>query len=110
MDKLVDAYRDSIDEKERIDLAKKIQVKLQEIGSYVPTYMVPYVRAGAWRYWRLPAVMGTKFTDSLFDPFNSQVGGLFWLDEAMKKETEAAMKSGKSFGPVTKIDRTYEVK
>lgn len=110
MDKLIDAYRDSLDEEKRIALSLKIQEKIHEIGCFVPTFMVPYVREASYRWWRLPKVPGTKMSGSLFDPFGSTTGGLFWYDKARHEETQAAMKEGKTFPPVTLVDRTYEPK
>lgn len=110
MDKLIERYRDSLDESERIRLSKKIQAKIHEICPYVPTFLVPYVRQAYWRWWRLPEVPGTKHTGDLFDPFSSAIGGLFWYDEALFKETKAAMKKGKTFESVTIIDETYKMK
>lgn len=107
MDKLIDAYRNSLDEKERIRLSREIQQKIQDIGMFVPTFMVPYARDACWRWWRLPDPPGTRHTDGLFDPFNSAAGGLFWYDKNRHDETKEAMKSEKAFAPVTWIDKTY---
>jgi len=108
MDKLIDAFRNSLDEEERIVLSKKIQAKIHEICPFVPTFMVPYVRQAYWRWWRLPKVPGTKHTGDLFDPFSSATGGLFWYDEVLYEETKNAMKKGITFKPVTIIDETYK--
>lgn len=108
MDKLIDAYRNSLDEEERIDLSKKIQAKIHEIGSFVPTFMVPYVREAYWRWWRLPSPPGTKMSDSLFSPFGGATGGLFWYDKKLHDETEQALKDKKTFEPVTRIDETFK--
>ena len=108
MDKLIDAYRNSLDEEERINLSVKIQEKIHEIGAFVPTFMVPYAREAYWRWWRLPKVPGTKHSDSLFDPFSSSSGGLFWYDEKLYEETKKAMKKKRAFEPVTIIDKTYK--
>jgi microcin C transport system substrate-binding protein len=109
MDKLVESYRNSLDATERMDLSKKIQKKFHEIGAFVPTFMVPYVRQAYWRWWRLPTPAGTKHSNDLFDPFSSGTGGLFWYDEALEKETQKAMKAGKKFEPVTIVDETYKM-
>jgi len=109
LDKLIDAYRNSLDEKERIDLSLKLQEKIHEICPFVPTFMVPYVRQAYWRWWRFPQVPGTRHTGSLFDPFSSTTGGLFWYDKDLHEETRAAMKAGKAFEPVTTIDETYKI-
>jgi len=108
MDKLIDAYRNSLDEEERINLSVKIQEKIHEIGAFVPTFMVPYAREAYWRWWRLPKVPGTKHSDSLFDPFSSSSGGLFWYDEKLYEETKKATKKKKMFPPLTLIDKTYK--
>jgi microcin C transport system substrate-binding protein len=107
MDKLIDAYRNSLDEKERIRLSLEIQQKIHDIGMFVPTFMVPYIREACWRWWRLPDPPGTRHSGSLFDPFNSATGGMFWYDKKLHDETREAMKSEKVFEPVTRIDKTY---
>ena len=106
MDKLIEAYRVSTEKEKRIELSKKIQEKIHEIGAYIPTYRVGYFRETYWRWWRFPEVPGTKFSDSLFEPFGT---GTFWFDKDMKKETEKAMKSGKTFPPATIINTKFKV-
>ncbi len=108
MDKLVDAFRNSLEEKERIELSKKIQIMIHEIGAFVPTFMVPYVREAYWRWWKLPDIPGTKHSGSLFDPFSSTTGGLFWYDAVDHKDTKKGMKKKKKYTPVTIIDKTYK--
>ncbi len=108
LDKLIDRYRASLDENQRKVLSRKIQDKIHEIGAFVPTFMVPYVRYGYWRWIRLPKFHGTKLSDSLFDPFNSMTGGLFWFDKKNYNETIQAMKTGKTFKPVTIIDKHFK--
>ncbi|MFC1534478.1 extracellular solute-binding protein [Thermodesulfobacteriota bacterium] len=108
LDKLIDTYRDTLDEEKRIELSSVIQKKIHEIGSFVPTTMVPYVRQAYWRWWRLPRIPGTKHTKSLFSIFGSTTGGLFWYDKALHEETKEAMKKKKSFKPITTIDETYK--
>ncbi len=107
MDKLIDDYRNSLDEEKRIELSKKIQAKIHELGAFVPTFMVPYVREAYWRWWKLPKIPGTKNSDSLFDPFSSSAGGLFWYDKELHEETKKAMKEKKTFKPMTIIEKTY---
>ena len=109
MDQLIDAYRQSLDEEERKRLSRQIQAKIHEIGCFVPTFMVPYVRQGAWRWWRLPEVLGTKHSGDLFAPFDSTTGGLFWLDKALYDETKKALKKKQPFPPETVIDTTYKM-
>ena len=110
MDRLIDAYRNSLEEEERIRLSLEIQEKIHEVGVFVPTFMVPYVREAYWRWWRLPKIPGTKHSTGLFDPFGSTAGGLFWFDKELYDETKRAMKKKKKFAPVTTIDETYKMK
>ncbi|MBF0280282.1 MAG: ABC transporter substrate-binding protein [SAR324 cluster bacterium] len=106
LDKMIMSYRDSIVPKERIALAHKIQEKIHEIGSFIPTYKVGYLRNIYWRWWQFPEVPATRDASFLFEPL---ANGLFWMDEELKKETEAAMNSGKTFKPETIIDKTFLV-
>ncbi|MBF0390534.1 MAG: ABC transporter substrate-binding protein [Desulfamplus sp.] len=107
IDALIDQYRASLDEKERIDLSLKIQEFIHEQASFVPTFMIPYVRHGYWRWIKLPEDHGTRKSEDLFDPFGSTAGGLFWFDKSTYDETKEAIKSGKTFKPVTIIDKKY---
>lgn len=110
MDKLIDAYRNSLEEEERIKLSVAIQTKIHELGVFVPTFMVPYVRHAYWRWWKFPEIPGTMHSTDLFDPFGSMAGGLFWFDNKVYDETKEAMKKGIKFKPVTIIDATYKMK
>ncbi len=105
MDQLIDLYRVTLDNKARIDIAKKIQDKVHEIGAFIPSYKIGYFREAYWRWWRFPEVPATKLSDSAFDPLG---GGLFWMDKNLKLETQKAMKSGKLFESVTIIDKTFK--
>ena len=105
MDRMIDAFRNSLSEEERIALSWQIQEKIHEIGAFVPTFMIPYVRQGYWRWWRLPDPPGTRHSDVLFNPFG---GGLFWYDDTLFEETKAAMKDNETFEPVTIVDETFK--
>lgn len=108
MDHLIEAFRDSLDEKERIELSLEIQEKIHGIGCFVPTFMVPYTREAYWRWWKLPEIPGTRHSGSLFSPFDSTTGGLFWYDRQLHEQTKKAMKQKKKFAPVTIIDETFK--
>ncbi|OQY50832.1 MAG: ABC transporter substrate-binding protein [Desulfobacteraceae bacterium 4572_89] len=110
LDALIDKYRASLDEQERIGLSLVIQNKIHEIGAYVPTFMVPYVRTGYWRWLQLPEFHGTKMSESLFDPFSSNVGGLFWIDTTIREQTLESMKKGIKFEPGVVIDEQFKVR
>jgi microcin C transport system substrate-binding protein len=113
MDRLIDAYRDSLDQDDRIDLSHRIQTRVHEIGAFVPTFMVPYFRQVYWRWWRFPEPPATRTSESLFNPYGSSVdmssrGGLFWFDQARWEQTRKAMADGISYEPVTVVDKTYK--
>ena len=108
LDELIDNYRASLNEEERIELSLKIQNAIHETGAFVPTFMVPYVRLGYWRWLELPDFHGTRRSESLFDPFSSMTGGLFWINVEKKEETLYAMKSDISFLPVVIKDELFK--
>ncbi|MCP3874974.1 MAG: ABC transporter substrate-binding protein [Desulfobacteraceae bacterium] len=109
LDDLIEKYRASLDEKERIGLSIKIQNIIHDTGAFVPTFMVPYVRMGYWRWLELPEFHGTKRSGSLFDPFSSTTGGLFWVNAQKKEETLDAMKKGIKFEPTVIKDTQFKV-
>ncbi|MCP4691778.1 MAG: ABC transporter substrate-binding protein, partial [Desulfobacterales bacterium] len=111
MDRMIDKYRDSDDNKERIRLAHKIQRRVHDLCAWIPLYQVPYVRHLHWRWLKLPTPAGSRSSNSLFEPFepwDSKYGGYFWIDQEVKKETLAAMKEGRTFEPVVIVDKTYK--
>ncbi len=107
MDSMITRYNDSYDVSERVQSARDIQLKIHAMGAFIPTYYVPYVREGYWKWMKLPKGHGTRMSDVLFDPVGLS---LFWIDEEEKVRTLAAMKAGEKFEPVTIIDETYKVK
>jgi microcin C transport system substrate-binding protein len=106
LDSLIEGYKDSLSVDDRMELSRKIQEKIHEIGSYIPTYKVGYFRAAHWRWWKFPEVVGTRFSGALFEPFQL---GRFWFDPEAHEETLAAMKSGRTFAPETLIDTYFKV-
>ncbi|MBV7413717.1 extracellular solute-binding protein [Aeromonas sp. sif2433] len=109
---LVEQYDKAFDFARKAELSRQIQQRLYELASFVPAYQVPYTRAGAWRWVRLPKIPATPQSDVLYWPLDGansgySFGGLFWLDEKLKAETLAAIKSGQRFPPVTLIDTRY---
>jgi len=108
IDQMISQYRESTIEAERIDLAKKLATKISEQHVFIPSTMTPFTRAGYWRWFQLPEVAGTQSSASLFDPFNSSFGGLFWLDNKIKVDTLSAKRSGRGFPAQSRTDTTYK--
>ncbi|MCD4676532.1 MAG: extracellular solute-binding protein [Desulfobacula sp.] len=109
LDELIDKYRASLAKEERIVLSLKIQNTIHKTGAFVPTFMVPYVRTGYWRWLELPDFHGTRRSDSLFDPFSATTGGLFWVNGEKKEETLNAVKKGRAFHSVVIVDEQFKV-
>ena len=110
LDRLIEAYRNSLEAQERIALSQQIQQIIYDIGAYVPTSTAPYVRQAYWRWWRLPEIPGTRESTGLFSPFSTGTGGLFWYDKQLHEETKKMMKKKEKLPPVTIIDVTYKMK
>ncbi len=109
LDRLIDRYRESLDETERIALSKAIQERVHALGAFVPTFMVPYFREAYWRWWRFPDPPATRVSGSLLAPFGSTAGGLFWFDADLYRETREAKRQGIAFDPVTVKDTTFKI-
>lgn len=109
MDILIEQYRNSLDTEERIQLSLKLQRMVHDHAVFVPTFMVPYVRQGFWRWIELPEFHGTRWTGDLFDPFSSSTGGLFWIDTDKKQITLKALKKGETFDSQEIIDKQFKV-
>lgn len=108
MDKLIDQYRESTEEKELIRLSFRIQEKIHESGGWIPLDTVPFFRSLYWRWIQYPEIPGFKTTTDAFE--DPSAGGYFWIDEDIKAETLDAMRTGKAFPPVTKIITKYKKK
>lgn len=108
IDQLIETYRDSIEEAERIKLAHIIEQKIADQSIYIPSTMVPFTRSAYWRWIKLPETIATRSSQSLFNPFNVASGGLFWIDSKIKIDSLSAKKSGKGFEATTIINTDYQ--
>ena len=106
IDKLIERYRESTDEKERIRLSVRIQQKIHDSGCWVPFGTFPFIRYFHWRWIKFPDVPGYKNSTEIFD--DPQTAGYFWIDETVKKETLEAMKSGRTFKPEIRVITKYK--
>ncbi|MEY3895726.1 MAG: hypothetical protein RLZZ214_1246 [Verrucomicrobiota bacterium] len=90
------------------DAAWKLQRIMHDEAIFLPGYSVDFVRIGFWRWVKWPDCPTTHFSPPVvYDPHEVFV---FWIDEAVKKETMAARRSGKSFGETTRTIEDYRVK
>ena len=105
IDTLIDEFEEAADIETRLVLSHRIQELVHEVGGFIPSYKIPFVREAFWRWLRLPQHNGTRTSAALFDPFLS---GLFWIDEGMRAETLDARQGSGSFPPIDIVDTTWQ--
>lgn len=109
--KLADQFKIESEHKNRVKIAHRIQEIIYDNGAFIPLYVAPYFRYAYWRWWRFPEVAFTKSSLDMGNGFfDAMYGGLYWFDQQRYDETKKAMKAGKSFPVVVKIDTTYKRK
>jgi microcin C transport system substrate-binding protein len=108
IDALIDRYRKETDEVKRIQLAHEIEQKVADHVVFIPSTMKTFTRAAFWRWLQLPETHATKSSDSLFDPFNTRFGGLFWIDAKIKFKSLAEKKGDDGFKPTTLLNTQYQ--
>jgi len=109
MDKLIDDFDNEFNDAKKVNLAHEIQQLIHDDAAFIPTFVIPYFRNAHWRYWKFPKVPATKMSGSTFDLFGtSGAGGLFWLDQKEKDETQKARKEGRKFAPANIVDKTFK--
>lgn len=104
-DALCDKVRSARSIEEMRDACWKLQHIIHDEAIFVPGFSMDFVRVGSWRWVRWPDCENTRFSPpSVYEPYESFV---FWIDEGMEKETQAARRSGKAFAESTKIVDVY---
>ncbi|KKC98534.1 extracellular solute-binding protein [Photobacterium halotolerans] len=109
LDQLILAYRSEFDLNKKKALAKQIQAIVDQASVIIPGYMRPYAREAYWRWLQIPQPAMTKSTEFLFPSGTFRDLGTYWIDDSLKRETKAAMKSGKTFEPVTIMEEAYKL-
>ena len=90
------------------DAAWKLQNIMHDEAIFVPGYSVDFVRVASWRWVKWPDSETTKFCPPVvFDPHEVFV---FWIDDEVKAETQAARRSGKSFPEISRTVDDYRVR
>ena len=91
MDVLAQGIRDATSEDEIANKAHRVEEIIHRDAPWIPGYGIPYVRCGYWRWMRWPDNFNVK---QIRDIHSSYV---FWIDDDIKKETQKAMRDGKTF-------------
>ncbi len=107
-DVLCEQARTGATVQEVADAARKLQHIVHDEAYFVPGYSVDFVRVGSWRWVRWPDCETTRFCPPVvYDPHDAFV---YWIDEDMREETQAARRSGKSFPESSRIVDAYREK
>ncbi|MCX9564003.1 ABC transporter substrate-binding protein, partial [Vibrio cholerae] len=105
----IEQYKNEFDVQKKQALSQQIQQLITDAYVIVPGYIVTYAREAHWRWIQFPKDPMTKRTQAMF-PIDRGIGlHTFWIDSEVKQETEKAMKSGKTFEPVTILDLKYKL-
>ena len=107
-DVLSEKVRTASTAEELKDAAWKLQRIMHDEAIFIPGYTVDFVRIGSWRWVKWPDCENTRFSPPVvYDPHEAFV---FWVDEAVKAETQSARRTGKSFPESTKTIEDYRVR
>lgn len=107
-DALSEKVRSARSIEEMRDACWKLQNIMHEEAIFVPGFSMDFVRVGSWRWVRWPDCENTHFSPpAIFEPYESFV---FWVDEEMQAETQAARRSGKAYPESTRIVDDYRLK
>lgn len=107
-DALCEKVRSARSIEEMREACWKLQHIMHDEAIFVPGFSMDFVRVGSWRWVRWPDCENTRFSPpAIFEPYESFV---FWVDEEMQAETQAARRSGKAYPESTRIVDEYRLK
>lgn len=90
------------------DAAWKLQHIMHDEAIFVPGFSMDFVRVGSWRWVRWPDCENTRFSPpAVYEPHESFV---FWIDEDIQAETQAARRTGRAFPESTRTVDVYRIK
>ena len=106
-DLLCDQVRTGRTMEEIRDASWKLQRIMHDEAIFVPAYAVDFMRIGSWRWLRWPDCSTTHYSPPIvYDPHEVYV---FWIDEKMRAETQAARRAGKAFPESTTTVDAYRL-
>jgi microcin C transport system substrate-binding protein len=97
LDQLIDEYQNSDDKQRMIELSHQIMEIHYDYASFSPGWVEPYYRSAYWRWVRWPEGFNARYTIYPYELF------VHWIDQEWKAETEAAMRSGRTFEPSIEV-------
>lgn len=103
LDKRIEAYRASESVTEMQRLAFEMEEIIYEDASFVPGFVIPFMRTAYWRWIRWPDDFNVKLANSTIET------QLFWIDTEMEQETRDARRTGATFPVVDKVYDQYKL-
>ena len=106
-DRLSLLVRTARTEEELRDATHKLQRIMHDEAIFVPGYSADFMRIGSWRWVRWPDSDLTRYSPPcVYDPHEVFV---FWVDDAIKEETQSARRTGKKFQESTRTIDEYRL-
>ncbi|MFT7306014.1 MAG: microcin C transport system substrate-binding protein [Candidatus Azotimanducaceae bacterium] len=102
MDQMIEAYRESDDKQQMVELAHKMTQLHHDAASFSPGFYQPFYRVGHWRWIRYPDDFNVKHSRSPGEYY------VQWIDTKLKEETLAARKSDDTFEPEVNVFDQYK--
>ncbi|HEX5790397.1 MAG TPA: ABC transporter substrate-binding protein [Luteolibacter sp.] len=107
-DQLCEQARNACTLEELRDANLKLQHIMHDEAIFIPAYSVDFTRIGFWRWVRWPDCETTRFSAPVvYDPHEIFV---FWIDENIRRETQQAMRTGRSFPETTRTVDAYRIR
>lgn len=103
-DKILEANRNARSEDEVQSTSHRIEEIIHEEALWSPGWKKDFYRYAYWRWVRWPEKHNIRISDE------PEMGYVFWIDEEMKRETQAAMHEGKTYPEVNRVYDDYRVK
>ncbi len=97
-DELIDTYRFSMDEEERLAAMHELDAIIQDDAIWIPFWMGPYVRFIYWDYVQWPDFYFHRRASALTDNL------VFWIDPERKERLERARAEGRALEPDTEVE------
>ena len=70
---------------------------IRDDGSFVPGFVIPFIRAAYWRWVKWPEDFNVKLATSIEEYH------LWWIDGAAREETLKARRAGETFPVVDQV-------
>jgi microcin C transport system substrate-binding protein len=101
MDTMIEAYRESDDKAEMIQLAHDMTQLHHDYASFSPGFYQPFYRVGHWRWIRYPDDFNVKHSRSAAEYW------VHWIDSEIKEETLEAQNNDTTFEPEINVYDQY---